>query len=166
MEDDLRWKMTFDTTFNGTHPSSFYGRLYLMDNNPQWKTFFDRRLPSMDDKLRWKTTFNGGQPSMEDNLPWKTTNYWDPLKQIPTVTMTFVQATFVHISKLIFVSKSCLDQHFFHPNFLCLKIFNTRFLRTQNLWTQIFFTNNFWTKSLIDQKFYGAEILFGPNNFC
>ena len=61
MEDDLRWK----TTFDGRRPS--------MEDNLWWKTNFDGRRPSMKDDLRWKTTFDGRRPLMEDDQWWKTT---------------------------------------------------------------------------------------------
>ena len=56
MEDDLRWK----TTFDGIRP--------LMEYDLQWNTTFDGRRTSMEEDLQWKTTFDGGRPSLEDNL--------------------------------------------------------------------------------------------------
>ena len=54
MEDDLRWK----TTFDGRQPS--------MEDNLRFKMTFDGRGPSMEDDI-------GRRPSMEDDLRWKTT---------------------------------------------------------------------------------------------
>ena len=69
MEDDLQWKTYFD------------GRQPAMEDNPQWKG----RRASMEDNLQWKTTFdgrqrwkmifNGRQSSIEDNLQLKMTSY-------------------------------------------------------------------------------------------
>ena len=44
-----------------------------MEDNLRWKTTFDGRRPLMEDGLQWKTTFDGRRPSMEDDLRWKTT---------------------------------------------------------------------------------------------
>ena len=46
MEDNLRWKTTFD------------------GNDLRWKMTFDGRRPLMEDDFRWKTTFDGGWPLM------------------------------------------------------------------------------------------------------
>ena len=78
MEDNLRWK----TTFNGRRPSmeddlqwktTFNGRRPSMEDDFQWKPPLNGRWPSMEDTLQWKTPFNGRWPSMEDHLQWKTT---------------------------------------------------------------------------------------------
>ena len=50
MEDDQRWKMTFDWR----RPS--------VEDDLQWKKTFDWRWPSMEDDLQWKTTFHGRWP--------------------------------------------------------------------------------------------------------
>ena len=60
MEEDLRWK----TTFEGWQP--------LMEDHLLWKTTCNGRWPSMEDGLWWKTTFDGIRPLIEDNLWWKT----------------------------------------------------------------------------------------------
>ena len=95
MEDDLRWKTTFDgrrpsmeddlrwkTPFNERRPSmeddlrrkmTFKGRRPSMEDDFRWKTTFEGRRPSMEDDLGRKTTFDGRRPSMEDDIRWKTT---------------------------------------------------------------------------------------------
>ena len=55
MEDDLRWKITFN------------GRQHSIVDNLQGKMTFGEA------DLLWKMTFYGGQPLMEDNLRWKMT---------------------------------------------------------------------------------------------
>ena len=44
-----------------------------MEDEPWWKTTFDRRQPLREDDLWWKTTFDGRRHLMEDDLWWKTT---------------------------------------------------------------------------------------------
>ena len=48
MEDNLRWKMTF----NGRQP--------LIEDNLQWETNFDEEDLLMEDDLQLRTTFIGG----------------------------------------------------------------------------------------------------------
>ena len=50
------------------------GRRSLMEDDLRWKMTFDGRRPSMEDDLRWKTTFDRRRPKMEDILRWKTTD--------------------------------------------------------------------------------------------
>ena len=50
-----------------------HGRLTSIEDDLRWKTTFDGRWPSMEDDLRWKTTFDGRRPAMEDDLRWKMT---------------------------------------------------------------------------------------------
>ena len=72
MEDNHRWK----TTFDGRQPSmedDLRWKTPLMEDDLQWKTTFDGRRPSMEDNLRWKTTFDGRRPWMENDLGSKTT---------------------------------------------------------------------------------------------
>ena len=59
MEDDLRWRTTFD------------GRRSLMEYNLRWKTTFDGRRPSMEDDQWWRKTNDGRRPSMGDELQWR-----------------------------------------------------------------------------------------------
>ena len=51
MEDDLRWRTTFD------------GKRPFIEDDLRWKTVFDGKRPSMEDDLLWKTTFHGRYPS-------------------------------------------------------------------------------------------------------
>ena len=72
MEDNLRWK----TTFNERRPSmedNLRWKMTFDGRCPSTKTTFDGRWPSIEDDLRWKTTIGGKHPSMEDGLWWKTT---------------------------------------------------------------------------------------------
>ena len=44
------------------------GGLASMEDDPRWKMTFDGRQPLMEDTLRWETTFDGRLPLIEDNL--------------------------------------------------------------------------------------------------
>ena len=58
MTFDIRWPI-------------MYLRRPLTEEDPQWKTYFNRRKPSMN--------FDGRQYLVEDNLEWKTTLEDSPL---------------------------------------------------------------------------------------
>ena len=57
MEDDLRWRTTFDC------------RRHLMEDDNQWKLAFQS-----------KTTFNEKRHFMEDDLDWKMTSFEEFLR--------------------------------------------------------------------------------------
>ena len=92
---------------------------------------------------------------------------WEHLEQIPTIMVTFVQATFdqaifARIRNIEAVTNQNLFYHkFFGPNiFLNLNFLDPKFFGPKLLWTQLYSSAKFFWQTIFGLKFFLYIICF------